>query len=183
MAFAGRELSRLAVLIAALFTFCSTYCDAGIRNSKHDFLYKNKDAEELCVLCHVPHTKKAQQALWMKPEKNTVFFVIPKNGNLLCLSCHDGILAKNIGTIAEPSRDDKKPPLYDVPKLNMYYNSGGTRFSNTCEKHYNILSAQFPHMGIRCTTCHDVHHLSSLGRNGLIKKGIYKSEACRNCHK
>ena len=163
---------------------------AGVGNTKHDF--SHKDQEQNCSLCHPLHTNKAQPFIW-KPEdvpadiKKNFYFTLSKEEEVLCLSCHDGILAKDICVILSHEFVEEEISLLKLPEINRYYNKRMI-FLSTCEKHYNLLSyfqSQLLKQKLTCATCHDVHHLRGSSKTGLITGNVYllfKYELCYNCH-
>lgn len=172
------------IFLIALFGAWPDLCQAGVENTKHDLFPHDK--ERNCNLCHSPHSDKSQPALWISEEKpsigdKTIFFTPAIEEKVLCLSCHDGIFAKDICAI---SATEVEEPGISVE--NIYYRGGGTLFFSTCEKHYNLVSyyrSQFPQQQLKCTTCHDVHFKVGTRKNGLISSKVYfKHKICLICH-
>ncbi len=162
----------------------STLSHAGLAKTTHD-LYP-KDPEKNCSLCHRPHSNQTQPALWASQGKPGVgtkinYFAITKDEEEICLSCHDGVLAKNICVNIDPKIEET--PSLNLEELNNYYKKDLISFG-VCEKHYNIVSLfqdQFP--GKQCTACHNIHLEQGSRKAGLIKGDLYtKHKICLICH-
>jgi predicted CXXCH cytochrome family protein len=159
---------------------------AGLKNTKHDIYPHNK--EKNCTLCHIPHSDDTQPAQWMDNGTARVgdeikFFNMSTDEEVICLSCHDGILAEDICVDFNPHFEEK-PSELNLEILFRFYKEM-LQFG-TCEKHYKLASyfrSHFPNQ-LKCTTCHDVHLMDGSRKPGLISnKTYYKHKFCLVCHK
>lgn len=175
---------RNSIYLVVLLWFWPVLCQAGVKGTKHDlFPY---DKKRNCSLCHCPHTDKSQPVLWISENKppigdKTIFFAPATEEKVLCLSCHDGIFAKDICAI--PGTETKNKP--NLSEVNRFY-SGGMLFFSTCEKHYYLVSFyrnQLPQQQLKCTTCHDIHYKKDTRITSLISSKVYfKHKICLICH-
>lgn len=190
MALVIRKISRPTLII------CSVRCltvillawpglsYAGVGETKHN-LYKH-DKEKNCALCHAPHSGKTKPALWMSENKAqiiTKFGTETQNEEILCLSCHDGVMASDmyIDKTLDPENTEE---MLTLP-LDMRYYRIVLLSYNVCEKHYHLLSQyqdQFPKEEIKCSLCHDIHSLKLSYKNLISKKTIKKHKVCLECH-
>jgi hypothetical protein len=179
-------LKRFFLYNMALFYIWPTLCQAGVGHTKHDLC--PHEQERNCTLCHIPHTNQSPRAVSPPDDKpadgnKTAFFTLPKAEEVLCLSCHDGVLASDICVIV--SHELEGLELSGASDANRYY-GGGMLFFDTCEKHYNLLSFykdQLPDKRLSCSTCHDVHNLKGSLKTGLISGQVYfRHKVCLLCH-
>ena len=188
-----RESKHTARIIRAwcmimLMSICYTHlCWAGIGKTTHDLHLQNK--EKNCFLCHIPHTNTSQHAAWIpknKPmvEKETISFSLPKDEETLCLSCHDGILAKDMCVITDKELE-KDAEIFSIPLDKRYFRIGMLSLKR-CEKHYYLLSyyqKQFPPEQLKCSMCHDIHRLKDGKMAWLLEGNVFKKfPVCSNCH-
>ena len=126
--------------------------------------------------------------MWIQDDKATVgnkatFFTLPVEDNVRCLSCHDGVLAKNICVNIDPKIEEK--PALNLEELNNYYKKDLMGFG-PCEKHYNLASlfeSELPGKRLKCTTCHNIHLEQGSRKSGLISGDLYtRHEICLICH-
>ena len=167
-----------------IILFSSTLSHAGLAKTIHN-LYP-KDPEKNCALCHKPHSNQTQPALWMTEKKPRAgsrihYFTMPPEEEAICLSCHDGVLAKDICVNIDPKIEEK--PELNLEELNNYYKKDLIGFG-TCEKHYNMVSlfpSELP--GKQCTTCHNIHLEQNSRKAGLINSDLYtRHKICLICH-
>ena len=108
---AYQKIKRLTSLILLTSSIVSTQAFAGtITASAHDFSTTGWSGGRICVACHTPHNSDAtvtDAPLWNHELTASTFTMYdrasldgvittgPDGVSLLCLSCHDGTVAKD----------------------------------------------------------------------------------------
>lgn len=106
--------SRAEVLVLALCALgLAVPADAGVVGSKHDLsnagggMWGATNVDRVCVFCHTSHNASGTTPLWNRTNPVATYTVYqntgtlqalpnqPSGDSLLCLSCHDGVIALN----------------------------------------------------------------------------------------
>jgi len=152
----------------------------------------------ICVTCHAPTKKKSLQGsgptevLWDNRESSAMFgMYVTTSGNRgtldgdskLCLSCHDGVNAKDNyggsgkGMFMDNDLKNDHPIGIEYPPRNRrgvplsgYHNPP---LGNV--KLYSVNGVK----RVECTSCHDPHGSS---HNYYLREDMYRSGLCLKCH-
>jgi predicted CXXCH cytochrome family protein len=166
----------------------------GIIGSKHDFTDSGRVARDLCLPCHTPHVTSREAPLITATQPAPVSGlalgaeVQLSAASLLCLSCHDGVVASDVyagphamtwsdraggGVRAGTSRLTSHPigTLYPVARPD--YASPGAVSSDGRIK--------LPDGRIQCTSCHDPHNTER--HHGMLVISNERSRLCLTCHR
>lgn len=166
---------------------------SGLVGSPHDFTTGGAEPRDLCLPCHTPHLTQARRPLLdQRPEAREPWrayrsgSVELDNASLMCLSCHDGViasdiysrahslaLAEQVGTSRLGSQALRSHPL------GIEYPAGRADY-HPAEQ---VTSRGLPLPGgrIQCTTCHDPHNRGR--HDGLLVISNRRSALCLACHR
>ena len=183
------------VAVTALATWTAV-ASAGIAGSHHDFSRATWARQELCVVCHTPHHANMtvpQSPLWNHEVTSALFTTYasqtmdaspgqPGGPTKLCLSCHDGTVARDSyggqsGTRMISSSALVGTNLSKHHPVSIVYDSalavadGNLRDPATTDSGLGGTIEQKMLRGgrLECVSCHDVH----VGRN---------TRGCVGCH-
>ncbi|MCC6360616.1 MAG: cytochrome c3 family protein [Phycisphaerales bacterium] len=164
----------------------------GIVGSKHDFTGGGRVARDLCLPCHTMHLTATQAPLVVqRPTTSQPIRLYQTPGmdldasSLLCLSCHDGIAAKDVFTQAHAGSWDALSGRRGGPRLTGHpvgvkYPVGEDGYESP-EYVSATAGLKLPDGRIQCTTCHDPHNT---GRHpGMLVIGNERSRLCLSCHR
>ncbi len=167
---------------------------AGIIGSKHDFTQSGMHARDLCTPCHTPHLPEGRAPLLDERAVATAAIrpfqaisVDLDDASLLCLSCHDGVIASDVYTAAHATRLSSQlgssqlgvGPLTGHPIGVVYPVNDPT---------YRPIQAviadgriSLPDGRVQCISCHDPHNT---GRHeGMLVMSNRGSRMCLACHR
>lgn len=167
---------------------------SGLIGSKHDFSTDPRHPRDMCLPCHTPHLPVPAQPLPAEPKAAaqgippyTAAGVDLSGGSLLCLSCHDGLIAPDVFTSSHSTRLASQlgasqlgygglrghpvGVLYPVSDPNFRAAAGVTADGKI----------KLPDGRIQCTSCHDPHNTDRHPR--LLVKSNRRSALCLSCHR
>jgi len=215
-------IKRLAGLIGIACSLAATQAVAGsITGSAHDFSGDGWTGGRICIACHTPHnadTTVSVAPLWNHELTTSTFTMYssssldgtitgqPDGVSLLCLSCHDGTVAKDSFGGAAGSDfmvgdarlgtdlSDDHPisitfnattaatdgGLHNPALTSVTIGAGGDKTRNGSIEDM-MLSAGT----VQCSSCHDVHNTFTVpGAVGepLLKVSKASSTLCLTCH-
>lgn len=167
---------------------------SGIIGSKHDFTESGAVARDLCLPCHTPHVAAENAALRSGrparsrsgPSAGTKEISLD-SASLLCLSCHDGVIASDVyGGAHAMVWSDRSASGATPGMMRLSSHPVGIRYpEGTAGYHGAGVVTQdgrlkLPEGRIQCTTCHDPHNT---GRHaGMLNKSNARSALCLTCH-
>ncbi len=195
-----RVARRLVVIVVSVLPLTAS---AGLRETPHNLSPRRggvaaagrsvpmSGRDDLCFFCHTPHSAAAQRGLWNQELAPVIYKLYessttqaqvqqPTGSSRLCLSCHDGVIAK--GGIKGDADSTLGTDLSDDHPVSFVYDqslatrrrelvspsslTGNVRLDDTRQ--------------MQCTSCHDAH----LDRHPkfLVTDPAY-SGLCVTCHK
>jgi predicted CXXCH cytochrome family protein len=165
---------------------------------------------ENCEICHLcgSGSEGAQTPLWDLATKNHIFQCYagragegnPSSVSLVCLSCHDGVIAADpptsigwpasslIGWFAS-SPILKIEPGYEYlhhPYSVVYPWLWDSSFSPSVDGHVGVLPLHSPlgygglETRVECATCHDIHYSTAVA---FLRISAEQNKLCLCCHK
>lgn len=168
---------------------------AGLVGSKHDFTDSGRVPRDLCLPCHTPHITAGQaplrggQRTTTQPAPTALGYQVSLSpASLLCLSCHDGIIAPDVyGGSHAMVWSDRAGGGVQPGLMRLTSHPVGIAYPDNNPK-YNPATAvttdgrlKLPGGRVQCTTCHDPHN--SERHAGLLTKSNARSALCLTCHK
>ncbi len=166
---------------------------SNLLGSPHDFSEGGRQPRDLCLPCHTPHmTRAAAPALDEAPSATAPIRpyqsaqVELSSASLMCLSCHDGVVASDVYSRAHSTALSAQlgPSALGVSPLRSH--PVGIRYP-IGERNYRPAAAvtgdgriRLPEGRIQCTTCHDPHN--GAGVPGMLVKSNRRSDLCLSCH-
>jgi predicted CXXCH cytochrome family protein len=162
--------------------------------SKHDFTGGGRVDRDLCLPCHTMHLSATQAPLRVqRPNTREPLRPWQTRGieldaaSLLCLSCHDGIAARDVfaGTHGANWADNRASPLAARPRLTGHpvgipYPTA-RRDYEPAEYVGGAAGLKLPDGRIQCTTCHDPHNTHQ--HAGMLRIRNDGSRLCLSCHR
>jgi hypothetical protein len=209
---------RKLVLISSLLLGLTPLClGQNIKGSPHDFTNNTavNTSGELCIVCHAPHgTDATAVPLWNHgtttqifstyigykfPQRGASTITQPDGASKLCLSCHDGVTAKNqfggrlqgtsgtqqlLGTHASNLGIDltNDHPVSFVYNTALAQLDGALKDPSTATTSLGgtIATDMLDINGkVQCPSCHEVHD-QTIYRFGKISNA--GSALCLTCH-
>jgi predicted CXXCH cytochrome family protein len=168
---------------------------AGIIGSAHDFSHGGTLARDLCLPCHTPHITAAEAPLLAPGPAATqptrsyrVGGGALDAGSIVCLSCHDGTVARDVYagahamTWSDRSAGDVRPGSARVANhpVGVAYPDGTSGYHSAAA----VVSGgriRLPDGRIQCTTCHDPHNTHR--HPGMLVMPNDGSRLCLSCHR
>lgn len=166
----------------------------GLIGSKHDFSQGGGGVRDLCLSCHTPHITAARAPLLESASRTPRPVILrQRNGEeldgstLLCLSCHDGVTAKDVYTSAHSTSWAGQMGSQQVGSLPLSSHPIGVRYP-LGELTYQPSSSvtadgriKLPDGRLQCISCHDPHNT---GRHpAMLVKSNDRSNLCLSCHR
>ncbi len=195
----------LAIFLCALLCAVAT-ANASVVGSHHDLSNSINANGEVCIPCHTPHNADDQIIpLWNHQTTISVFVVYssssldavigqPSGVSLACLSCHDGVLARDAfggktsgsygplnsnrpSVLSEDLTNDHPVSfVYDEALATTDGYLATPQNASTVDGDLPLFSGS-----LECSTCHDVHNMSGLDNNFMrVTNG--GSALCKRCH-
>ena len=204
------RIRTLYIIILAAFIFKPLYSQS-ILTTVHNLsidgsnLSKESHQSDVCNFCHTHHIKDAKESQWDKSVAGHNYTLYnsstiqaspgqPNGVSLLCLSCHDGTIAKG-NLIASSTYLDFSSGITELPHgrgtlgtdlsddhpVSFTYNSSLSALDGELTEP-TILSdhIKLENEQVQCTTCHDPHQ--NIYKDFLVLPTQY-SELCINCHR
>jgi predicted CXXCH cytochrome family protein len=161
--------------------------------SPHDFSEGGREPRDLCLPCHTPHmTRAATPALDGEPSATDSIHpyqstqVELSSASLMCLSCHDGVVARDVYSRAHSTALSAQLGASTLGVSPLRSHPVGVRYP-AGERNYRPAAAvtgdgriQLPGGRLQCTTCHDPHNAA--GVPGMLVKSNRRSDLCLSCH-
>lgn len=167
---------------------------AGLIGSKHDFTADGRFGRDLCLPCHTPHVpgavrprldRRAAATQPIRPYQTPG--VVLNDASLLCLSCHDGIIAPDVFDGAHALGWGELEARSFVPVNRLTSHPIGIRYPvndprfEPAERVTADGRIKLPDGRVQCTSCHDPHNT---GRHeGMLRKSNRRSRLCLSCHR
>jgi len=162
--------------------------------SKHDFSQPEPHPRDLCLPCHAPHLPELEPPLLdrqpaaTQPIRAYASLPVDLNGaSLLCLSCHDGVVASDVFTSSHSTRLASQVGASHLGYGGLGGHPVGIKYPVGDPK-YHLPAAvtadgriKLPDGRVQCTSCHDPHNH---GRHaGMLVKSDERSRLCLSCHR
>jgi hypothetical protein len=202
---------KLAGLTAVAGLFVAGTASAQILNTAHDLRGDITGLTEICIVCHAPHNNQNAQGdlLWNHDPTTQTFIPYasptlngastgPGETSLLCMGCHDGIVALDayggrtpqegpltggLAFGADLSNDHPVGIDYD-PALDPELNATTTPVTFG-DASTGTVADMLQAAKVECASCHDVHATLSGGSTGngrLLLVDNAGSDLCFACH-
>ena len=211
--------------ILIVFLAGTTLSLAGVIETKHNFtsaVYSPNaffyGTKQVCVFCHTTHNaSQTYGALWNHEVNDLQSYIpyssptldmpqsSPRNGSLICLSCHDGTIAVNslnnlpgpegagnYGTPAGPGLDGSgrltsssssyvSTDLSDDHPVGLTYDTGFDNDFVPLTGNPNLYPDKLLYLGnyVECTSCHNPHD-NTWG--DFLVESNQNSDLCGRCH-
>lgn len=166
---------------------------AGLVGSKHDFTESLAHPRDLCTPCHTPHLSIGRAPLWdRRPTAAAALASYQSTGadfdgsSLLCLSCHDGVIATDVFTETHgtawsterawprgPGSRAGHPIGVEYPLADPTYHSIAAVTADGRIK--------LPEGRVQCISCHDPHNTHR--HPGMVVRSNRGSRLCLACHR
>lgn len=176
-----------------------TRATSGVLGGKHDFSLITGRAIDACAACHIPHTqtirpqagkggesvlefyKMAGQREVLEPNRFT-----PGPTSLICMSCHNGVIASSTLGSAHAMLGDVRAG-FDLPEgVPQRDHPIGVPYPTTRRDYHPaaMLAAdgvvQLPEGRVECISCHDPHGAG--GHPAMLVMSNRRSALCLACH-
>lgn len=163
---------------------------AGLVGSPHDFTQQGDASLDLCTPCHTPHLplprggadKGGGRILPYQSEG-----VALDSASLLCLSCHDGVIAPDVYTASHATQFAAQ---FGASKLGAGLLSGhpvGIEYPANDSTYRPIAAVEsagairLPGGRVQCISCHDPHNTGR--HDGMLVRPNGGSRLCLSCHR
>lgn len=159
----------------------------------HDFSNGRGDARSLCLTCHTPEGMTDGAARPPADRLPRAAAVLAQDADreldrhsLVCLGCHDGVIATDVFTTAHAARlarfepgEERSAALAGHP-IGGRYPSDHPRYraANAVTRDGRI---RLPEGRVQCVSCHDPHHAG--GHPAMLVKSNERSALCLSCHR
>ena len=167
---------------------------AGLIGSAHDFTQSPERAHDLCTPCHTPHLTGARPALLdRRPETQNrlrsyeALGIDLDSASLLCLSCHDGVLARDVFTTAHATAFVRQLGASRLGVGGLTGHPIGVRYPVTTPTYRapQIVTAdgrvKLPDGRVQCISCHDPHNTER--HESMLVRSNRGSRLCLTCHR
>ena len=168
---------------------------AGIIGSAHDFTQAGGHARDLCTPCHTPHIEDAKAPLLDKRPAATdrlrpyeAIGIELDGPSLLCLSCHDGVIASDVYTASHATGLARQLGSSQFGIGGLTGHPIGIAYPIADPQYQPIASFStgddripLPDGRVQCISCHDPHNT---GRHpGMLVRSNRGSQLCLACHR
>jgi len=172
----------------------NTAYSAGIIGSKHDFTQQGAHPRDLCTPCHTPHITGARAPLLdegsaarHRLQIYQAYGVELDSASMLCMSCHDGVIAGDVFTSAHSTRLARQLGSDRFGMRGLTSHPIGVRYP-LVDARYRPISAvtaggrvPLPDGAVQCISCHDPHNR---GRHpAMLVQSNSGSRLCLACHR
>lgn len=186
---ASQGESKLTAVSAAEDVLAS-----GLVGSSHDFTLGGGEPLDLCTPCHTPHISAGRAPLLDK-RPQVYRGVRPyhakgvelDDSSLLCLSCHDGIVARDVYSYAHAVRGPGKLGGSWIGTGSLTSHPIGVEYP-AVEATYHPAAAvtssgriKLPGGRVQCISCHDPHNSHRI--SGMLVDRNEGSRLCLSCHR
>jgi predicted CXXCH cytochrome family protein len=166
----------------------------GLIGSKHDFTQGGWYARDLCLPCHTAHLPRTRPALLDHRPITTQpaplyqpIGVDMDSTSLMCLGCHNGVVAPDVYTSAHATRLIEQLGSAALGASGLTGHPIGVKYPLE-DVHFQPLAAvradgviRVPRDRVQCISCHDPHN--SLRIPGMLVKSNDRSQLCLSCHR
>jgi len=172
-----------------------SFLAAGIIGSAHDFTQDGAHPRDLCTPCHTPHIADAKAPLLDKrPTASDRLRPYEAVGieldgpSLLCLSCHDGVIASDVYTASHATGLARQLGSSQLGIGGLTGHPIGVAYP-VADPHYQPAASfttgadaiPLPDGRVQCISCHDPHNT---GRHpGMLVRSNRGSQLCLACHR
>jgi predicted CXXCH cytochrome family protein len=196
-----------AALLVGLFGSAAALAESGIAGSPHNLSGRAAaEAIEICAFCHVPEMTGAPDrprwshsdvapggyTAYASPADAESIVAKPSGVSLVCLSCHDAVIAMDVPLAAESAfvRFGRVPigagGFWASHPVSVSYEQGYDPAFNRPTRGkvgdlplFRASGARDPGSRVECPSCHNPHEIV-FGKFLRISNG--DSALCRNCH-
>ncbi len=188
------------IVILSIILISSGIVSGGVYDSKHDLRVKGSGIEP-CEFCHTPHKGETQKPLWNQSIEDTVWHqerdskkrkVLSLPVARICLACHDGNVAQDIG-ISLPSGKvvKRKQKIVMITNLKDTMNlrhdhplglhmKSISRINNWIYSEPLDENLRLFNDLVECATCHSVHNTTPF--QPFLSTDNHASRMCLSCH-
>ena len=166
----------------------------GLVGSAHDFTLAGGEPLDLCTPCHTPHISAGRAPLLDKrPQVYRSVRPYQAQGvelddsSLLCLSCHDGIVARDVYSYAHAVRGPGKVGGSWIGTGSLTSHPIGVEYP-AVEPTYHPAAAvtssgriKLPGGRVQCISCHEPHNSHRI--EGMLVDRNDGSRLCLSCHR
>lgn len=167
---------------------------SGLLGSSHDFSQGGTQPADLCLSCHSPHiTGLAGPLLDRRPATTqpvTQYFsgdVELDRASLLCLSCHDGVIAQDVFTSSHATSLAQQLGSSQLGSQSLSGHPIGVKLPLASRTYRSIAEIKadgrihLPGGRVQCISCHDPHNT---GRHpAMLVMSNNGSRLCLSCHR
>jgi predicted CXXCH cytochrome family protein len=165
---------------------------AGLIGSRHDFRQLGGRPLDLCTPCHTPHLSVAPSPLLdprpiaaQRLRPYTALGVELDDSSLLCLSCHDGVVAKDVYGSAHAISGQIASSWVGAASLSSH--PIGVKYPLADSKYQPIEAVtsdgrvKLPEGRVQCISCHDPHNTRR--HDHMLVRSNEGSRLCLSCHR
>jgi len=165
----------------------------GLIGSKHDFSQREPRPRDLCLPCHAPHLPVGRPpALDRGPAATQPFRTYQSldveldRGSLLCLSCHDGVVAPEVYTSSHATKLSHQVGASQLGFGGLQGHPVGVAYPTARQDYHAIPVVEagglkLPGGRMQCTSCHDPHNTGR--HDGMLVISNDRSRLCLTCHR
>jgi len=168
---------------------------AGLIGSAHDFTRGGAHPRDLCTPCHMPHIEDAKAPLLdRRPAASDRLRPYEAIGveldgpSLLCLSCHDGVIAPDVYTASHATRLARQLGASQLGIGGLTGHPIGVAYPVADPRYRPIASLSagddailLPDDRVQCISCHDPHNAGHQPK--MLVKSNRGSRLCLTCHR
>ncbi len=166
----------------------------GLIGSAHDFRQDDGRPLDLCTPCHTPHIAVGRAPLLDKRPQDLVALrpyqalgVELDDSSLLCLSCHDGVMASDVFSFAHATQSPVPLGTSWIGTGSLSSHPVGVRYPLTQDTYHPASAVtsdgriRLPDGRVQCVSCHDPHNTHRV--RGMLVRSNDGSRLCLACHR
>lgn len=155
---------------------------SGLLGSAHDFSRGDAHPRDLCLPCHAAHLPDRGPA-W---NAYTADGMELDRGSLLCMSCHDGVVASDVFTSSHATRLASQVGASQLGFGGLQGHPVGIDFPTGRATYHPPAAVRqqgvpLPDGRVQCSSCHDPHNVQRLP--GMLVTSNERSRLCLSCHR
>lgn len=167
---------------------------SGLVGSPHDFTQSEPPASDLCLPCHVAHLAgppaqlaERQPAATQPLRPYQTLAAELDAASLLCLSCHDGVIASDVFTAAHATQFSSQLGTSGSRGRPLAGHPIGVKYPLSDPKYHPPAAVtssgrvKLPLGRVQCTSCHDPHNTED--HDGMLVMSNQRSNLCLTCHR